>query len=102
MKGIIALFALYVVINGTDVMGTLEANEYTISDWQEYTLIPVDESFRGKQHYEIKYDGVNVRHATQQEINAYNQIQEEAKKQRALDILDIKEKHLDKLKEITP
>ena len=84
---------LYVTIDGTDPKGTTSVKDEYLPDWEkDYTMIKVGEEFRGKHHYEIKYDGVNVRLATQQEIDAFLQQEidkkEQAEIQRWLDKLD--------------
>lgn len=63
---------LYVVLDGNDPKGTVRVQDQSLSGWEtKYTMIKVDESYSGKHHYEIKYDGVEVRHATQEEIDDY-------------------------------
>jgi len=96
---------LYVAIKDNEPQGVTTVSKDTLSNWEKYyTMIEVDDSFTDKQFYEIKYDGSEVRLATQQEIDEHLQQQEQAqklkKKQEAMEILEISQKNLDKLKNL--
>ncbi len=97
---------LYVVIDG-DPKGVVSVKKKYLSDWEkDYTMIKVGEEYRGKQRYEIKYDGNKVRLAIQSEINDYlaqKEVEKEARRKTdAMDILGISQTNLDKLKALTP
>lgn len=77
--------------------GTASIADSDISDWsKKSTLIEADESYRGKQPYEVKYENGKLRHATTQEISDYLAQQEQEqetmikakKKQELLSLLD--------------
>ena len=95
---------LCVVLDGNEVKGTLETSPLTKIDWTEYTLIPVNEEYRGLQFYEIKYENGNLRTATKEEKDAYKQ-QKEAeqlalKKQKALETLGLDETDISNIKKL--
>lgn len=68
---------LYVAIDGTNPKGVTSVKDEYLKDWEkDYTMIKVSEEYRGKHGWEIKYDGVKVRLATQQERDDYLNQQE--------------------------
>ena len=84
-------------------LGVTDVSNKSLSSWEKiYKMIPVDESYRGKQPYEIKYDGGIIRKSTPDEISVYKTQKEnsvkEAKKQKVLDELGITAEDLDKIK----
>ena len=73
--------SLYVALDGNDPKGVTSVKDKYLSDWEkDYTMIKVGEEYRGKNGYEIKYDGSKLRLATQQEIdNHLNQVEVQAR-----------------------
>lgn len=77
--------------------GITSVREENLSDWEkDFIMIEADESYRGKQGYEIKYENGKLRFATQQEIEdvlaqrkqEQEQIVQTRKKQEFLELLD--------------
>ena len=94
---------LYAVFEGNDCKGTASVDDVSLSDWEkDYTMIKVDESYRGKQGYEIELKDGNPALKTKETIDAYKlQKENEAKasrKQALLNELGITEQQLQKLK----
>jgi len=86
-----------------DPQGTVDIDERTVGEWAKgFIMLPADESYRGLQGYEIKYDNKKLRRATIVEIDSYkNDIDNRARllrKQNILDELGITESELNKLK----
>lgn len=83
--------------------GMVDINPDSVGEWaKKYNMKKADESYRGKQAYEIKFENSKLRHATKEEIDAYK-LEEENKikalrKQSLLDELGITKQQLDKLK----
>jgi len=83
--------------------GTVSIADEIVADWAEnFILVEADESYRGKQGYKIKYETEILRHATQEEIDAYlDSIKPKTKKEQFLEMLndeDIVNKIKDKTK----
>ena len=94
---------LYAVFEGNDCKGTASVDEVSLSDWEkDYTMIKVDESYRGKHGYEIELKNGKPALKTKETIDAYKlQKENEAKasrKQALLNELGITEQQLQKLK----
>ncbi len=92
--------------NTKEPQGFASIHYKDIKDWEErFDLVEVDDSYRSKQGYEIKYENGKVRLATQQEIDAYKQQQEtalkEATKEQAMETLGITQENLDRLKTLS-
>lgn len=60
-----------------------------LPEWEaKFDLIEVDESYRGKHGYELKYENNQIRFATQQEIDDYlDSIKPKTEKEKFLDML---------------
>lgn len=55
----------------------VDIDEKVIGDWaKNFIMIEADESYRGKEGYEIKFENQKLRFATQIEIDTYKQAQE--------------------------
>ena len=62
--------------------GTISSREDYVPELAKRFIVKEgDRSYRGKYGYEIKLDNVQLRHATQQEIDNYFQAKEEEKQQ---------------------
>ena len=103
----IAEAKIYVCLSKTDgtPQGAVDINETAIADWaKKFTMIEADESYRGKQGYEMKYQGQKLRHATEQEISDYKQTQEQSsealKKASVLATLGLEQKDIAKIKKL--
>ena len=83
-KCLVVLFAMvvvsvcyadtYVIIDKEDntIKGVSSISDKHLSDWKkQFDVRKVDDSFNGKQPYEIKYSNGNVRLANKQEIDSY-------------------------------
>ena len=86
-------------------MGMADINPENISDWAKtYTMKLADESYWGKQGYEIKINGGKLRHATEEEITAHKNAQEVAqeanKKAKALETLGLTSEDIEKIKKL--
>ena len=73
--------------------GITSISDTYVNDWaKDFILTEVDESYQGKQHYELRYEGGAMRKATQQEIDVYKAQKETDKEailiQKFLDKLD--------------
>ena len=95
---------LYVCLDKStnEPKGMIDTSQKT--EWEKsFILIEADESYRGKAGYEMKYDG-KLRHATAEEIAAYKQAEEQAqeanKKAKALEILGLTTKDIEKIKKL--
>ena len=72
-----------------ELMGTASVSDKHLLEWtQKNILIEVDNTYKGKQSYEIKYEDGKVRHATEQEVTDYKALQVQEKQA----IVDAKEK----------
>jgi len=83
--------------------GTIDINPENISEIAKtYTMKKADESFRGKQEYEIRLENKKLRLATEEEIKNYfnekERIAKTVKRKELLEELGITEEHLIKLK----
>lgn len=55
-----------------EIMGTASISDEGVLEWtKKHILKKADESYRGKQPYEIKYEDGVLRLATQEEIDTY-------------------------------
>jgi hypothetical protein len=84
-------------------LGTVNVNPEYISEWNnKYTMKLVDESFNGKQGYEIKIENGKARIATDKEVQDYNKDREfytkDIQRQKILTELGITQEQLNKLK----
>lgn len=98
---------VYVALSKQDgsPSGMVDINEKNVGDWsKKFIMIEADESYRGLQSYEIKYEDQKLRKATQAEINAYLNAQtaEQAtkKKEDTLSTLGITAHDIDKVKNL--
>lgn len=86
---------IYVCLSKTDgsPQGVVDIRPEALPDWAEnFIMIPADESYRGKQSYEIKYKNQKLRHATQAEIDDYlNSIKPKTEKEKFLEMLEDKD-----------
>jgi len=72
-----------------DIKGTASIADEDILDWTKKNVLKkADDSYRGKESYEIKYEDGKVRHATEQEVTDYKALQVQDKQA----IVDAKEK----------
>lgn len=84
--------------------GTAEIDDpKVLADWRQKLIMEkVDDSFRGKNSFEIVFENGKSRHATQQEIDAHWQKHDQDKKvahrHQLLDDLGLTEAHLDKIR----
>ena len=70
-------------------VGVASISEKHISDWaKKFILTEADETYKGKQSYEMKYESGKLRHATTQEISDYLTAQEQEQQ----NIISAKEK----------
>ena len=82
---------IYVVFNREtgDIKGTASIADEDILDWTKKNVLKkADDSYRGKESYEIKYEDGKVRHSTEQEVTDYKALQVQDKQA----IVDAKEK----------
>ena|SRR3990167_10938447 len=96
---------VYVVVDkDTGILkGTVEISDEAISEWtKKYTVKEAGEDFRGKHPHEIKIENGKTRHATNEEIDTYNQQTENetksARKKKALEDLGLTNADLAKIK----
>ena len=92
--------------NTKEPQGFASIHYKDIKDWEErFDLVEVDDSYRSKQGYEIKYENGKVRHATKQEIEAYEtQLEQQQKakvKEQVMETLGITQENIDKLKTLS-
>ena len=72
-----------------EVKGTASISDDHIADWAKNFIIREGgEEYRGKKHYEIKFEDGKVRHATQQEIADYL-TEKELEKQQTQEAIEI-------------
>jgi len=97
---------IYVALDKSDgtVKGTVDIDEKTIGDWaKQFVMIEAGEDYRGKDGFELKFEGQKLRKATKKEIDDYNDEQAAKlkinQKKKALEILDITEADLEKIKD---
>ncbi len=88
-------------------LGTVSIADENLLDWEKnYTIRKPKnpEEFRGKHHWEIKYDGGKIRHATKAEKDAYKaekKIENDAiSKASVLENLGLTEEDISKIKNI--
>ena len=87
---------LYVPIENNEPLGVVSVRDESLPLWEaRYLMKKVGEEYRGKQKYEIKYDGGLIREATQTEIDAHLWTVEQERE--SIEIL----KWLDKLEDPT-
>ena len=76
-------------------MGGAELRQDAVSAWEKGFIVEKNEAFRGKQPYEMKYDGGKLRLATKAELDTYRdslkQQADSANKQELLRILGVTE-----------
>ena len=77
-----------------EARGSADIDPKNIGGWaNQFAMIEADESYRGLQGYEIKYENQTLRKATDQEIADYKQAQSDSiqakKKQDMMDTLGI-------------
>ena len=88
---------MYVTADKTtgDPLGVVHVRDEHKKSWEErYDLIDADESFAGKEAWEMKKDGDTIRHATKQEKDAHKAADLEAHEARIID------KFLEKLNDV--
>ncbi len=85
--------------------GMVDIHPGALTAWGEsFIMIPADESYRGRNPWELKFEGNKLRHATKNEIQLYkDQLKDEQKalkKQDALNTLGLSESDIDKIKKL--
>ena len=119
LKGLIVLIALILTIpfsaqaviyvaldkESGEVKGMVDISPDSVGDWAKtYVMKEADESYRGKQGYEMKYVNQKLRMATEKEITDYKkEIDDKAKidsRKNALEAIGISEKDIEKLKKL--
>ena len=70
--------------------GAVDIKEDYVPDWaKKFILKQADESYRGKQHYEVKLENGSLRLATQQEIDDHlDSIKPPTEKEKLLALLE--------------
>lgn len=86
-------------------VGTVDIREQAIGDWsKQLIMIEADEAYRGKQGFEIRFEGQKLRKATDNEISSYNNTQaskvKESRRRKAMEDLGLTESDLSKIKAI--
>lgn len=96
---------IYVAIDKEtgQVVGSTDVQPESIGEWNKtYTMKKTDESFRGKQGFEIKFENKKLRLATEKEIEDYLKEKEKAarvnKRKQLLEDLGMTEEQLLNLK----
>ena len=88
-----------------DVRGMVDIKPDTVGDWaKNFTMKEADESYRGKQGHEMRFENKKLRMATDKEITDYKkEIDDKAKidsRKSALEMIGITEKDIEKLKKL--
>ena len=88
-----------------DVRGMVDIKPDTVGDWAKtYVMKEANESYRGKQGYEMKYVNQKLRLSTEKEIADYKkEIDDKVKinsRKNALEAIGISEKDIEKLKKL--
>jgi len=89
----------------TKVLGVMHADSKALIEWEKkHTMVEVDYSYRGKQHYEMKYKNKKIQLATQIEIDGYLSSLEEStvpkKEKDILNALEIDKAKWEKIKKL--
>ena len=98
---------MYVALDKSDgkVQGVVDIDEMVVGDWSNsFIMVEANESYRGAQGHEVKYENKKLRKATTEEVNAHkqNQAQLEAnrRKEEALTTLGINAVDIEKIKKL--
>ena len=98
---------MYVCLDKKDgtPQGTADIADINIADWAtKYILITADESYRGLNGYEVKFQNQKIRKATKQEVDEFFDKQaqdvEKKKKEDALKATGLTDKDIGKIKKL--